>query len=83
MVRERGGMFTPILLTVAAVSTALYTVLAVVTFRRLRKPTCRVCLNREFCPNRELEHADPNRKQCWSCGQIRECAEPTPYSKAS
>ena len=71
-------MFSAILLAVAA----LYAVFGAVIVRRLRKPTCRVCLNRQICPNRESEHSQPNRQPCWSCGQTIACAEPTPYSKA-
>ncbi|MFZ0684997.1 MAG: hypothetical protein WAM89_05595 [Terriglobales bacterium] len=75
-------MSTPILLALAAFCTAFYAVLVVVTFRRLRKPTCRVCSYRGFCSNRKLEYADATREQCWSCGQIESCADPTPLSKA-
>jgi hypothetical protein len=75
---KRGSMFSAILLAVAA----LYAVFGAVIVRRLRKPTCRVCLNRQICPNRESEHSQPNRQPCWSCGQTIACAEPTPYSKA-
>jgi hypothetical protein len=66
-------MLPPVLLALAA----LYTVIGVVIIRRLRKPTCRVCLYRQFCPNREPVHADVTRKPCWSCGQSAECAAPS------
>jgi len=71
-------MFSRILLTVAAVST-VFTVAAV---RRLRKPTCRVCLYRQFCPNRESEYSSKSTKPCWSCGQNSPCTEPNQTPKA-
>jgi hypothetical protein len=74
-------MFNPIVLA-GAVVTALYGVLGVAIVRKLRKPTCRVCLYRGSCPNRETEHLDSTRKQCWSCGQTAECAAPNPSLKA-
>ena len=67
-------MFTPILVAAAAVTT-LYGVLGVVIARRLRKPTCRVCLYRGFCPNRESDLLNTAGKPCWSCGQTTACSE--------
>ena len=68
--------------TVIVAFAAFYTVVGVVIIRRLRKPTCRVCLLRQFCPNRESEHSERASKPCWSCGQPTECAEPVQNSKA-
>lgn len=71
-----------VLISIAALTlTALYAVFGVAVVRRLRKPTCRVCLFRQSCPNRELEYAEPKRKQCWSCGQTVQCAAPTQDAK--
>lgn len=36
---------------VYAVGTS-YAALAVIIFRLARKPSCRICLNRSYCPNR-------------------------------
>lgn len=69
-------MFSPVLIALAT----LYVVLGFVIFRRLRKPTCRVCLLRQSCPNRELEHFDAARTQCWRCGQATECETASPES---
>jgi len=44
---------------------AFYTVLAVVIVRRLRKPTCRICLFRQGCPNRPDRLPDPSCKPCY------------------
>ena len=71
-------MLSPILFGIAA----FYAALGVVIVRRFRKPTCRVCLLRQSCPNRQLEYADPTRKQCWSCGQAISCIEPTRDAKS-
>ena len=71
-------MFSPIIFALAAV----YTVFGVVIIRRFRKPTCRVCLLRQSCPNRKLEYADSTRKQCWSCDQTVSGVEPTPDAKS-
>jgi hypothetical protein len=78
---KRTDMLSPIVLVGAAI-TALYSVLGAAIVRRLRKPTCRVCLYRGVCPNRETEYLDSARKQCWSCGQTTECAAPDPSLKA-
>ena len=45
---------------------AASTFLAIVIVQRLRKPTCRICLFRRTCPNREVEYFDPTRNPCWS-----------------
>ena len=74
-------MFSPIVLAGAAV-TALYGALGVVIVRRLRKPTCRICLYRGICPNRESEHGNATHKPCWSCSEATECTEPGPSSGA-
>ena len=58
--------------------TAIYTAFGVVLMRRLRRPTCRVCLFLQSCPNRESEYSDPTRILCWSRGQTIACAESTP-----
>ncbi len=58
-------MLFPVLLALLA----LYTVFGIVVIRRFRKPTCRVCLYRQLCPNRESENSKNIGKQCWSCGQ--------------
>ncbi len=71
-------MLSPVLLALAA----LYTVFGVVVVRRLRKPTCRVCLYRQFCPSRESEHTEKTNKPCWSCGQTGQCATPTQDAKS-
>lgn len=51
---------------------AFYTVLGVVIVRRAHKPTCRVCLFRQFCPNRQREHFNSVGKPCWSHDQTTE-----------
>jgi hypothetical protein len=71
-------MLPPVILVLAA----LYAVLAVVIIRRLRKPTCRVCLLRQFCPNRESEHSKLTNKPCWSCGETHNCTTPAPDAKS-
>ena len=72
-------MFSPVILGLGA----LYAVLGVVIFRRLRKPTCRVCLLRQFCPNRESEYVKlAPGKPCWSCGKTAGCATPTQDAKS-
>jgi len=55
-------MLLAILVTFAVV----FVVFGVVIARRLRQPTCRICLFRSVCPNRESEYFDPSRKPCWS-----------------
>jgi len=70
-------MHYPILLALAV----LYTIAGIVIIRRFRKPTCRVCVYREFCPNRESEHSDATAKPCWSCGRPVACSGPAPDSK--
>ena len=70
-------MTTPILLTLAA----LYTVFGIVVVRRFRKPTCRVCLYRQVCPNRESLGADAKCQPCWSCGRTTACSGPDQNSK--
>jgi positive regulator of sigma E activity len=71
-------MFPPVLIGIAA----FYIALGVVVVRKVRKPTCRVCLLRKSCPNRNLEYADPARKQCWSCGQVISAIQSTPDIKS-
>jgi hypothetical protein len=58
-------MLSPIILALAA----FYAVVGVVIVRRVRKPTCRVCLFRQFCPNRQGEYLDSAGKPCWSRDQ--------------
>ena len=48
-------MLLPILVAFAVV----FVVFGIVIARRLRKPTCRICLFRSACPNRELEYLYP------------------------
>jgi hypothetical protein len=74
-------MINPVLLAAASVFTAFYTGLGVAALRRLRKPTCRVCLYRGFCPSRDTEISKPNSQPCWRCGQASACAETAPYSE--
>jgi hypothetical protein len=72
-------MSTSIVLAAAAGVAMLYGVLGTVIVRRSRRPTCRVCLYRGFCPSRDsgvLKTTQP----CWSCGQTA-CAEPTPKAE--
>jgi hypothetical protein len=66
-----------LLLAVVLSLTVLYVVFGAVMLRRLRKPTCRVCLFRQFCPNRESQHSKPTSKPCWSCGRIDPGTTPT------
>ena len=54
-------MFSPAILAI----TAFYTVFGVVIIRRVCKPTCRICLFRQFCPNRQREHLKLTGKPCW------------------
>lgn len=42
--------------------TVLWLVFGVVITRRLGKPTCRVCIFRQFCRNRESQHSNPTNK---------------------
>jgi hypothetical protein len=65
------------LLPVILSLTVLWSVFGVVIIRRLRKPTCRVCLFRQFCPNRESQHSESASKPCWSRGRIEPCTTPT------
>jgi len=51
---------------------AFYVVVGVVIVRRLYKSTCRVCLFRQFCPNRQGEHLNSAGKPCWSRDQTTE-----------
>jgi hypothetical protein len=43
----------------------VYTVLGVGIVRRLRKPTCRICLFREGCPHRPDGFGDASGKPCY------------------
>jgi len=70
-------MFSPVIMALVA----LYIILGFVVVRRFRKPTCRVCLYREFCPSRESEYAESSGKQCWSCGQTVRCSASTDVPK--
>lgn len=70
-----------LIVTAALTLTALYTVFGLAIARSLRKPTCRVCLFRQSCPNRQLEYSEPARQQCWSCGQTVAGTAPTPDAK--
>jgi hypothetical protein len=70
-------MLSPVILALAP----LYIFLGVVIVRKLRKPTCRVCALREFCPNRESDHSDKTSQPCWSCGQTGPCAASTRDAK--
>ena len=58
-------------LTILALA-AFYTVVGVVIVRRAYKPTCRVCLFRQFCPNRQREHLNSAGKPCWNRDQTTE-----------
>jgi hypothetical protein len=71
-------MFRLILLLFAA----FFVVFGVVILRRLRQPTCRICLFRSTCPNRESECYDPSKKTCWSREQTIEGVEPAPNSRS-
>jgi hypothetical protein len=66
-------MFSPVLWALAV----LYTICGVVITRRIRKPTCRVCLFRQLCTNRESEYYTAASKPRWSCDQTAICASPT------
>ena len=48
---------------------AFYAVTGVVIVHRLHKPTCRICLFRQACPNRPLDFPDPRRKPCYDRDQ--------------
>jgi hypothetical protein len=61
-------MFAPIILSVGV----FYAVVGAVIVQRVRKPTCRVCLLRQFCPNRKREHLKSRGKPCWSRDQPTE-----------
>jgi hypothetical protein len=61
-------MHSPVILALAA----FYTVVGVVIVRRAFKPTCRVCLFRQFCPNRHGEYFNSVGKPCWSRDQASE-----------
>jgi hypothetical protein len=61
-------MLSPMVLALGA----FYTVVGVVIVRRVCKPTCRVCLFRQFCPNRQGEHLNSAGKPCWSRDQTAE-----------
>jgi hypothetical protein len=65
-----------LLLAVVLSLTVLYVVFGAVIARRLRTPTCRVCLFRQFCLNRESQHSKPTSKPCWGCGRIDPCTTP-------
>ncbi len=72
-------MLSPIVLALAA----FYSFVGAVIIRRFRKPTCRVCLYREFCPNRESENSGHSTKPCWSCGQPAGCVVPQSQPEGS
>ncbi len=55
-------MLSPITLALAA----FYTVVGVVIVRREYKPTCRICLFRQSCPNRQRDYLKSTGKPCWS-----------------
>ncbi len=55
-------MLSPITLAL----TAFYTVVGVVIVRRAYKPTCRICLFRQSCPNRPRDDPRFKGKPCWS-----------------
>ena len=61
-------MLSPIVLALGA----FYTVVGVVTVRRAYRPTCRVCLFRQLCPNRKSEHLNSAGKPCWGRDQTKE-----------
>ena len=61
-------MLSPVVLALGA----FYTVVGVVIVRRAYKPTCRVCLFRQFCPNRQGEHLNSAGKPCWGRDQTKE-----------
>jgi len=44
---------TPHIIVIIYVLAAAYGVFGVVALRRAFKPNCRVCLHRQYCPNRE------------------------------
>ena len=44
---------------------AVYGIVGVVVLRRAFKPSCRICLHRDACPNREGDHpSDAVRSTC-------------------
>ncbi len=65
-------MFFLVILALAAV----YTAFGVVIIRRSHKPTCRICLFRQFCPNRKREYLKFTGEPCWSREQTTEQTEP-------
>jgi hypothetical protein len=73
--RKRVCMFFSALLILAGI----YMIFGAAIVRRLRKPTCRVCLFRQACLNRAFEYSDPARKPCWSCGEPAPCADSTSH----
>ena len=60
-------MLSPIIILALG---AFYSVFGVVIVRRAFKPTCRVCLLRQFCPNRPGENLNSTGKPCWSRDQV-------------
>lgn len=48
---------------------ACYVVAGILILRRLRKPTCRICLFRQGCPDRPDDFPDPGRKPCYDRDQ--------------
>jgi len=56
--REVRILLLPVILSL----TVLWLVFGVVITRRLGKPTCRVCIFRQFCRNRESQHSNPTNK---------------------
>lgn len=50
---------------VAYLFIAVYAVLGVFLVRKLRKPTCRVCLYRKGCPHRKSSFADRGGVPCY------------------
>jgi len=53
-----------------------YAVVAAVTINRLRKPTCRICVFRQVCPQRRQSATDLDRPRCYEHGQ-RQMKRPT------
>lgn len=44
---------------------AFYGAIGLLVVRRAKKPTCRVCGHREYCPTRRLSQRDPSIKRCY------------------
>ena len=60
----------------ALIAAGIYGWLGWVMVSRLRRPTCRVCLHRSYCPTRTQCERDPNAEHCYD---REELAQPLPF----